>query len=114
MNVTGKLYLIPTTLGDNEPLEVLPLSVRQVIEKTSHFIVENEKSARRFIKKITPRKSQSSLKLYKLDKFTNEIETQDYLDVCLKGENIGLIGSRCSCCCRSGSFNRKDGSSKKY
>lgn len=51
MNVTGKLYLIPTTLGDNEPLEVLPLSVRQVIEKTSHFIVENEKSARRFIKK---------------------------------------------------------------
>lgn len=91
MNVTGKLYLIPTTLGDNEPLEVLPLSVRQVIEKTSHFIVENEKSARRFIKKITPRKSQSSLKLYKLDKFTNEIETQDYLDVCLKGENIGLL-----------------------
>ena len=91
MNVTGKLYLIPTTLGDNEPLEVLPLSVRQVIEKTSHFIVENEKSARRFIKKITPRKSQPSLKLYKLDKFTNEIETQHYLDVCLKGENIGLL-----------------------
>lgn len=91
MNVTGKLYLIPTTLGDNEPLEVLPLSVRQVIEKTSHFIVENEKSARRFIKKITPRKSQPSLKLYKLDKYTNEIETQDYLDVCLKGENIGLL-----------------------
>lgn len=91
MNVTGKLYLIPTTLGDNEPLEVLPLSVRQVIEKTSHFIVENEKSARRFIKKITPRKSQPGLKLYKLDKFTNEIETQHYLDVCLKGENIGLL-----------------------
>jgi 16S rRNA (cytidine1402-2'-O)-methyltransferase len=91
MNVTGKLYLIPTTLGDNEPLEVLPLSVRQVIEKTSYFIVENEKSARRFIKKITPRKSQPGLKLYKLDKFTNQIETQHYLDVCLKGENIGLL-----------------------
>ncbi len=87
----GKLYLIPTTLGENEPLEVLPLSVRQVIEKTTHFIVENEKSARRFIKKITPRKSQSSLQIYKLDKFTNEIEIQHYLDACEKGENVGLL-----------------------
>ncbi len=91
MPSTGKLYLIPTTLGDNEPLEVLPLSVRQVIEKTTHFIVENEKSARRFIKKITPRKSQSSLQIYKLDKFTNEIETQHYLDACEVGKNVGLL-----------------------
>lgn len=91
MPETGKLYLIPTTLGDNEPLEVLPLSVRQVIQKTTYFIVENEKSARRFIKKITPRKSQSSLKIYKLDKFTTEIETQHYLDACINGENVGLL-----------------------
>ena len=91
MSNSGKLYLIPTTLGDNEPLEVLPLSVRQVIEKTTYFIVENEKSARRFIKKITPRKSQSSLKISKLDKFTTEIETQHYLDACINGENVGLL-----------------------
>lgn len=91
MSNSGKLYLIPTTLGDNEPLEVLPLSVRQVIEKTTHFIVENEKSARRFIKKITPRKSQPSIKIYKLDKFTSEIETQHYLDACIKGKNVGLL-----------------------
>jgi len=91
MNEIGKLYLIPTTLGEIEPLEVLPLSVRQVIEKTTYFIVENEKSARRFIKKITPRKSQSSLKIFKLDKFTTEIETQHYLDACIAGENVGLL-----------------------
>ena len=87
----GKLYLIPTTLGDNEPLEVLPLSVRQVIEKTRHFIVENEKSARRFIKKITPKKSQGSLHVYILDKFTDTIEIQDYLKACLDGKNVGLL-----------------------
>jgi 16S rRNA (cytidine1402-2'-O)-methyltransferase len=91
MSNSGKLYLIPTTLGDNEPLEVLPLSVRQVIEKTTYFIVENEKSARRFIKKITPRKSQPSLIIYKLDKYTSEIETQHYLDACIKGKNVGLL-----------------------
>ena len=43
----GKLYLIPTTLGDNEPLEVLPISVKKVVERINHYIVENEKSARR-------------------------------------------------------------------
>lgn len=88
---TGKLYLIPTTLGDNEPLEVLPLSVKKVVENVNHFIVENEKSARRFIKKITPRKSQPGLKIYLLDKFTSELEAKKYLDVCLKGIDIGLL-----------------------
>ena len=87
----GKLYLIPTTLGENEPLEVLPISVKKVIERTNHFIVENEKSARRFIKKITPRKSQADLHIYKLDKYTQALETQHYLDMCAEGHNVGLI-----------------------
>ena len=87
----GRLYLIPTTLGDSEPLEVLPISVKQVVEKIDYFIVENEKSARRFIKKITPRKSQASLQIFILDKFTDEIESQHYLDVCAEGRNIGLL-----------------------
>ena len=68
MNVQkGKLYLIPTTLGDNEPLEVLPLSVKKVIEQLDWFIVENEKTARRFIKRITPKKKQQSLRILKLE-----------------------------------------------
>jgi len=87
----GKLYLIPTTLGDNEPLEVLPYAVKQVIESCIYFIVENEKSARRFIKKITPKKSQSDLQIYLLNKYSNDLEIQDYLDVCEDGINIGLL-----------------------
>lgn len=91
MNKAGILYLIPTTLGNNEPLEVLPISVKKAIEQIDHYIVENEKSARRFIKKISPRKSQSSLHIYVLDKFTDDIESQHYLDVCSKGLNVGLL-----------------------
>lgn len=87
----GKLYLIPTTLGDNEPLEVLPYSVKKIIEELSHFVVENEKTARRFIKKITPKKSQPSLVLYKLDKYAEEVEVQTYLDVCEQGVSVGLL-----------------------
>lgn len=87
----GKLYLIPTTLGDTEPLEVMPISVKKVIEHLDHFIVENEKSARRFIKIITPQKAQPSLELLLLDKYSNDIEIQNYLDVCDSGTSIGLL-----------------------
>ena len=90
-NELGKLYLIPTTLGDNEPLEVLPLSVKKVIEELEYFIVENEKTARRFIKQITPRKSQPSLKILKLDKYADQLEVRTYLDVCSKGISVGLL-----------------------
>ncbi len=87
----GKLYLIPTTLGDNEPLEVLPLSVKKVIEELDCFIVENEKTARRFIKQITPRKSQPSLTIFKLDKYADQLEVRTYLNACADGISIGLL-----------------------
>ncbi|WP_440880752.1 SAM-dependent methyltransferase [Tenacibaculum sp. C7A-26P2] len=87
----GKLYLIPTTLGNTEPLEVLPISVKKIIEQLNHFIVENEKTARRFIKKITPSKGQGNLQLMLLDKYSDEIEIQNYLDVCEEGISVGIL-----------------------
>lgn len=87
----GKLYLIPTTLGETEPLEVMPISVKKVIEQIDNYIVENEKSARRFIKKISPVKPQSSLVILTLDKYSDELETQNYLDACFQGVSIGLL-----------------------
>lgn len=87
----GKLYLIPTTLGDNNPIDVLPATVIQIIKKTNYFIVENEKTARRFIKKICPSKPQSELKLFPLSKHTELIDTQSYLNSCSKGIDVGLL-----------------------
>lgn len=87
----GKLYLIPTTLGDNEPLEVLPISVKKIIENTDIYIVENEKSARRFIKKISSGKAQGSLKIFLLNKYTDSSMIPEFLDPCENGVNIGLL-----------------------
>ena len=87
----GKLYLIPTTLGETEPLEVMHLSVKKVVEQIDYYIVENEKSARKFIKKISPKKSQPSLNLMLLDKYAEDIETAMYLDICREGVNVGLL-----------------------
>lgn len=88
---TGKLYLIPTTLGETNPLEVMPISVKKVIETVDHYIVENEKSARRAIKGISPGKSQPSLQLYVLNKYTDALEIPDFLAPCTQGESMGLL-----------------------
>lgn len=87
----GKLYLIPTTLGETSALEVIPLSVKRVIEQLDVYIVENEKSARRFIKKISPNKSQPKLQLTLLNKYTDELELPTYLEPCFEGISIGLL-----------------------
>lgn len=88
---TGNVYLIPSTLGDMEPLEVLPISIKQTIERLDHYVVENEKTARHFIKKISPRKSQPSLKLSVLNKFTETQEIPTFLNPCLEGFDVGIL-----------------------
>lgn len=88
---TGKVYLIPSTLGDMAPLEVLPISIKQAIEKIDHYVVENEKTARHFIKKISPRKSQPNLKISVLNKFTVAQEIPSFLDPCFQGFDLGIL-----------------------
>jgi len=90
-NKKGKLYLIPTTLGDVPPLEVLPIAIKRAIESIDHYIVENEKTARHFIKIISPRKSQPSLHLFALNKFTEATEIPHFLEPCLSGHDMGIL-----------------------
>lgn len=89
--LSGKLYLIPSSLGNKAPLEVLPLSVRKKITEIDHYIAENEKTARRFIKSIVATKPQSSLNFETLNKFTHESEIPSFLEPCKEGINIGLL-----------------------
>lgn len=87
----GKLYLIPTRLGDNAPLEVLPISIKKIIETVDDYIVENEKTARRFIKKISSNKSQESLNIHIINKYTEASELPSYLNPCLNGNPVGVL-----------------------
>ncbi|MBT8239568.1 MAG: SAM-dependent methyltransferase [Croceitalea sp.] len=89
--VAGKLYLIPTTLGNTAPLEVLPISIKRAIEEIDHYIAENEKSARHFIKKVSANKSQPDLHIQVLNKFTEAAEIPTYLDPCIHGIDVGLV-----------------------
>lgn len=87
----GKLYLIPTGLGDNAPLEILPISVKKIVENVDTYIVENEKAGRRFIKSVSSTKSQATLKIFTLNKFTNADEIPNFLNDCKTGQSIGLL-----------------------
>jgi len=91
MQPKGKLFLIPNTLGDNNPLDVLPQTVQRAIELMDTFVVENEKEARKFIKSICPGKIQASLKLSSLNKRTEKSEHFAMIKPCLEGQNIGLM-----------------------
>ncbi len=87
----GKLYLIPVSLGESDPNKVFPLLNEKIIDSIEDFIVENEKSARRFIKQILPEKSQQSLKLKGLNKFTDPADIPSFLDAAKDGRNMGLL-----------------------
>ncbi|WP_295336623.1 SAM-dependent methyltransferase [Flavobacterium sp.] len=87
----GKLYLIPTTLGESDPMEVLPQTVKRAIDFINHYIVENEKTARRFIKAVNPQKVQAELKIALLNKHTEVSEHNAMIKPCLEGINVGLM-----------------------
>lgn len=91
MSALGKLYLIPVTLGEGNPLDVLPIKVQRTIESIDHYIVENEKDARKFIKSISPEKIQASLQLSALNKHTAIAEHNRMIQPCLEGINVGLM-----------------------
>ncbi|WP_366184605.1 SAM-dependent methyltransferase [Flavobacterium ovatum] len=90
-NNLGKLYLIPTTMGDCDPMDVLPQTIKRAIDLIDYYIVENEKTARKSIKEVQPEKKQSDLVLFALNKHTETKEHLDFIKPLLEGKNMGLM-----------------------
>lgn len=91
ISLLGKLYLIPTTLGEMNPEDVLPSTIKRTIDFINFYIVENEKTARRFIKSIHPEKKQPELNISVLNKHTQDNEYLEMIQPLLQGQNIGLM-----------------------
>ncbi len=87
----GKLYLIPVPLGENDPAEVLAPTIKATIARIDDFIVENEKTARKYIKRIHPEKVQAHLRLSSLNKHTQPNELLSMLEPCLNGHDLGIM-----------------------
>lgn len=91
MPVEPALYLLPVTLGDTPTENVLPVYNREVADGIRHFIVEDVRSARRFLKKQNRDADIGSLTFYTLDKHTRPEEVSDYLKPLEAGEPMGVI-----------------------
>lgn len=88
----GKLYLIPTTLGDNDSLKnVIPGFNFQVIAKLDTFIAENIRTARRFLSKAGHPKPIDEMTFYELGKHTPPESIHTFLNPVIEGKSIGLL-----------------------
>jgi 16S rRNA (cytidine1402-2'-O)-methyltransferase len=85
------LYLIPVTLGDTDIERVLPAYNKEVILQIKHFIVEDVRSARRFLKKVERSINIDELTFYPLNKHTDAAAITTYLNPLQKGESMGVI-----------------------
>lgn len=87
----ANLYLIPLTLGESELNTVLPESNSAVIRSISHFIVENIRTARRFLKKVDREIDIDSLHFYELNKHTDKRQLHAYLDPIKENLPMGIM-----------------------
>ena len=85
------LYLIPVTLGETDIERVLPPYNKDIILQIRYFIVENVRSARRFLKKVDSSINIDDLTFYELNKHTKPEQIESYLDAISKGFHIGVI-----------------------
>lgn len=87
---TGTLYLIPSSLGNADVNVFLPGYVLKIIRSLDQFVVENEKTARQFLKLCNITLAQQQLVMHELDKHAGKI-APEILNGLLSGKNVGLL-----------------------
>ncbi|ADQ84628.1 SAM-dependent methyltransferase [Methylovorus sp. MP688] len=87
----GTLYLLPVTLGDDRLDNALPAEVLKLARTLDTFVVENEKTARRFLSLIKTDKPVRELTLLPLNEHTEEKALPELLKPLLQGRNVGIM-----------------------
>jgi len=89
--MTGKVYLIPTVLHDDEKaLEALPFYILDIIKNCSVFFVENEKTARRFFKRLWKEMVIDNYEWHAIHKAEEAVKTK-FIQLLKAGKNIGIV-----------------------
>lgn len=88
---TGKLYLIPNLIGDTPIDYVIPSFIKMKVTEIKYYIVENERNARRYLKKLNKEVIIDNLCFYELNKHTSETDIYSYLLECENGNDVGLL-----------------------
>jgi len=91
MNRKGSLYLIPVGMGNNDAQRIIPPFNNQVIKEIKHFVTENGKTARAFLKDAVKDIVLQDLFYYELNHHTKPAEIETYLKLLMHGNDVGLM-----------------------
>lgn len=87
----GKLYLIPSPLGENDPAEVIPGPVLDSLKEFRTFVVEEIRTARRYLSKAGLKGKIGELLFFELNEHTDHATVEGYLELFDDGNNVALI-----------------------
>lgn len=91
MKKIGRLFLIPSLLSDDAVEKQIPLYNRQIVGDINYFIVEELRTARRFLKRLQPQMVIDSLHFAEMNEHTNSDKVLELLQPLLQGEDGALI-----------------------
>lgn len=87
----GTLYLIPSPLGENDPAEVIPAPVLKSLEGFRTFVVEEIRTARRYLSKAGLKGKIGDLQFFELNEHTDQTTVEGYLKLFENGNDVALI-----------------------
>ena len=87
----GKLYLIPSPLGENDPAEVIPAPVLQSLHGFRTFVVEEVRTARRYLSRAGLKGKIGDLQFFELNEHTDAATIESYLKLFDDGNDVALI-----------------------
>ncbi len=87
----ASLYLIPTPLGTTSLEKIFPSYNIEIINRLNHFVVENVRTARRFLKQISQERNINEVKFYLLNEHSSKEELSCLLEPLYNGFDLGLM-----------------------
>ena len=87
----GKLYLIPSPLGENEPAEVIPGPVLELLQRLHTYVVEEVRTARRYLSKAGLKGHIGELEFHELNEHTTQEQVEALKALFENGNDVGII-----------------------
>ena len=87
----GRLFLIPSPLGDNDPAEVIPAGVLSMLPSISTYVVEAVRTARRYLSAAGLKGHVQDIEFHELNEHTTPEEVEALMKLFDDGRDVGLI-----------------------
>lgn len=87
----ASIYMIPSSLGECRLEKVIPSYISDLVVNIDHYIVENIRTARRFLKKVNKEIDINNIEFFVLNKHTRPEEISEFLNPAMNGKHIGVL-----------------------